>query len=214
MKFINAIVGMLALTCSCVALAQEQSPPATAEENAPPTVETAPTASATPTKAATRAMMEQGAPQEKAATATTKKEQPSPSPSAAPTMKKLSPQAAVKDAENRWAAAIGSHDRAAVESLVARDFIGVNLKGKIQNKRALLGEMKADKDKYSSSTNEKLEVNIYGPAVGVVAGTYHAGGTDKDGKAFDRTIRFTDTWLERDGQWQCIASQIMLVSPK
>jgi ketosteroid isomerase-like protein len=215
MKFIKAIVGMLALTCSCAALAQEQSPSVAAEEKAPATVETAPTASsAAPTTTAAPATTEQGAMEKKEAASTTKKEQPSASPSAAPTMKKGSPQAALKDAENRWAAAIGSHDRAVVESLVARDFIGVNLKGKIQNKRALLGEMKIDKDKYTSSTNEKLEVNMYGPAVAVVAGTYRAKGADKDGKVFDRTIRFTDTWMERNGQWQCIASQIMLLSPK
>lgn len=216
MKSVTAIVGIFALIYSSLALAQEQVAPPAAEENAPATVEATATttSSPAPTNTPAPATTEQGAPQEKAATATSKKEPSSPFPSAAPIRKKLSPQAALKDAENRWAAAIGSHDRAVIDSLVARDFIGVNLKGKIQNKRGLMGEMKGDKDQYSSSTNEKLEVNMYGPALGVVAGTYRARGTDEHGKPFDRSIRFTDTWLERNGQWQCIASQIMMLSPK
>jgi ketosteroid isomerase-like protein len=216
MKFIRAIVGLLALTSSCMALAQEQIATPAAEENSPATVEeTATTASSkAPTITPAPATTEQGANKEKAATATTKKERPSPSPSAAPTMKRLSPQAALKDAENRWATAIGRHDQATVESLVDRDFIGVNEKAKVGNRRALLGELKADKDTYASARNERLDVRMYGPGVGVVVGTFHAKGSSKDGKAFDRTYRFTDTWMERNGQWQCVASQEMLVSPK
>jgi ketosteroid isomerase-like protein len=45
--------------------------------------------------------------------------------------------------------------------------------------------------------------------VAVVVGTAHEKGTGKDGKAFDRKLRFTDTWVERGGQWQCVASQLM-----
>ena len=33
-------------------------------------------------------------------------------------------------------------------------------------------------------------------------------GTGKDGKAFDRTYLFTDTWMMRGGKWQCIAAHI------
>jgi ketosteroid isomerase-like protein len=215
MKSIIPIVGIVALTWAGMVLAQEQSPSVAGEEKTSATIETkTPRATAPPATPANAATAEQGEAVKKEAATAAKKEQPAPSPSAAPTMKKMKPQAALKDAENRWATGIGSHDSASVESLIARDFIGVNLKGKIQNRRGLLSEMKTDKDKYTSSTNEKLEVNTYGPAVGVVVGTYRGKGTDKDGKAFDRSIRFTDTWMERDGQWQCIASQIMLLSPK
>ena len=49
----------------------------------------------------------------------------------------------------------------------------------------------------------------FGPNIAVVVGTAHEKGTGKDGKAFDRTFRFTDTWVERNGQWQCVASQVM-----
>jgi len=28
---------------------------------------------------------------------------------------------------------------------------------------------------------------------------------------FDRVYRFTDTWMERNGKWECIAEQVALV---
>jgi ketosteroid isomerase-like protein len=74
-----------------------------------------------------------------------------------------------------------------------------------------MGEMKKDKDTYKSAVNDKLAVHSYGPTVAVVVGTAHEKGTGKDGKAFDRLYRFTDTWVERNGQWQCVASHLMKV---
>jgi hypothetical protein len=45
----------------------------------------------------------------------------------------------------------------------------------------------------------------------VVTGRAREKGTSKDGKAFDRTFLFTDTWALRGGQWQCVASQVTKV---
>jgi hypothetical protein len=33
-------------------------------------------------------------------------------------------------------------------------------------------------------------------------------------KAFDRTYRFPDMWMDRGGKWKCVASQFSLVSQK
>jgi ketosteroid isomerase-like protein len=209
MKLINSIALLIALSCVGLARAQEESPSVAAEEKPPSAVD-----AQTPVSSAPPAKAEQGTAREKEATTGAKKEQPSPSPSAAPTIRKLNVRAILKDNENRWEAAIASHDTASVEALVADDFIGVNSKGKVSNRRALLHEMKSSKDTYSSARNENLDVHIYGGSVAVVVGTVREKGTSQDGKAFDKTERFTDTWMERNGKWQCIASQVMLVSPK
>ena len=121
---------------------------------------------------------------------------------------------ALKRAERRWAEAIAKHDYAALESLLARDFVGVNDKGKVQSRRALLAELKNDRDTYRSVRSGRLEVHMFGATFGVVVGTFRAEGRSRDGQEFDRTYRFTDTWMLRNGQWQCVASQNMLVSPK
>ena len=117
----------------------------------------------------------------------------------------------LKENENRWSAAIGKRDIATIESMVAPDFIGVNSKGKVQNRRSMLADIKHDKDTYTSTKAEKLSVHSYGSGVAVVVGMAGEKGTDKDGKAFDRTYRFTDTWMDRTGNWQCVASEVMLV---
>ena len=47
----------------------------------------------------------------------------------------------------------------------------------------------------------------YGPNVVVAIGDSLEEGTAKDGKPFKQLYRFTDTWLLRDGKWQCIAEE-------
>jgi ketosteroid isomerase-like protein len=126
----------------------------------------------------------------------------------------MSAEAAIKDNENRWEAAIASHDVSTVEGFLAPDFMGVSSKGKFVNRSGLLGEFKSDKDTYKSTKNEKLNVRAFGKDVVVVTGRARENGTDKDGKPFDRTYLFTDTWVQRNGQWQCIAAHAALHAEK
>jgi len=117
----------------------------------------------------------------------------------------------VKELENRWEASYAAHDVSVAQSLVSNDFIGVYWDGKVMGKSSLISQIKKDQDTYKSAKNEKLDVRSYGPNVSVVVGTAREKGTGKDGKAFDRTFRFTDTWVQRGGQWQCVASHVMKV---
>ena len=41
----------------------------------------------------------------------------------------------------------------------------------------------------------------------IVTGVNHVKGKDEKGVAYDRKVRFTDTWIKRDGRWQVWASQ-------
>jgi ketosteroid isomerase-like protein len=210
MKSIISFVVVISFITS--AIAQEESPSPSVEEKASATVEESPAAS--PTEHATATPAESPAAQKKeTSAATTPKKEASPAAAKVPA-KKMSVEAALKDNENRWEAAIAKHDTASIESLLASDFTGVSSKNKVQSRRALLSEIKGDKDTYVSTKNEKLDVHSYGGGVAVVVGTAREKGTSKDGKAFDKTYRFTDTWMERNGQWQCIASQNTLVTQK
>jgi len=143
------------------------------------------------------------------ATTTTATKPAAPTTAAAPSGKKISVEAALKDNENRWEASYGAHNISVAQSLVANDFVGVYWDGKVMSKSGLISEIKKDKDTYKSAKNEKLAVHAYGPNVAVVVGTAQEKGTGKDGKSFDRAFRFTDTWMLRNGQWQCVASQVM-----
>jgi ketosteroid isomerase-like protein len=222
MKLLTAFFALVALSLSASAFAQEESPSpsASTEEKPSATVETTPESTKPPATteekpAATSSAAEK---KEKASATTTpgsaKKEatasseaKKTGSPSTGKPEKKMSAEATIKDNENRWEAAVANHDAATVQTMVASDFMGISAKGKFMNKSGLLNEYKSDKDTYKSAKNEKLNVRAYDKDVIVVTGSAREKGTDKDGKAFDRTFLFTDTWVDRNGQWQCVASQ-------
>jgi len=217
MKLITSLLGIVALTFVTSAPAQEESPSASPEEKASTAVQetTAPTPPAAPETRATATPAEQPATQKKEMPLKAAPEK-SASPAvakaaAAPSGKKMSVEAALKDNENRWEAAIAKHDTVSVGSMVADDFVGVDHDGKVISRSGVIAEAKKDRDTYKSAVNEKLAVHTYGSNVAVVVGTAHEKGTAKDGKPFDRKFRFTDTWVERSGRWQCVASQIMKV---
>src|SRR5207237_500511 len=130
--------------------------------------------------------------------ATTAKPASAAAPAAA-TAKTTGKMMSVKDMENAWEAAVGSHNVSTVEGFVAADFVGVSSKGKFIGRSQMLSEYKGDKDTYKTAKNEKLNVTNFGPNITVVTGRAREVGTGKDGKAFDRTFLLTDTSLIRRG---------------
>ena len=114
----------------------------------------------------------------------------------------------LKGMEDAWAASQlqKDHGASAVEAMLAADYAGIGAKGEIRTKASQIEHMRSDTDTYSSSKNDKMDVHVYGPNIATVVGTSTEAGKDKDGKAFTRSFVWTDTWIERDGQWQCVAS--------
>lgn len=212
MKRITSVIGIAALSLVTSALAQDEET-ATPESTDRPSTTIQETPAPTPAseaKTATSTTIQPDAQKKEESAAT-----PAPAKSAPSAReKKLNVSAMLKDNETRWSAAIAKHDTATIESMVAPDYIGVNAKGKVQNRRAMLADVKSGKDTYTSTKAEKLDVHMYGTGVAVVVGMANVKGTGKDGKAFDRTYRFTDTWMDRGGNWQCIASHGTLVGQR
>ncbi len=117
----------------------------------------------------------------------------------------------IQQAEDRWEAAVVKRDSKTVGELLASDFAGVDWQGKHQDKSSSLAEMDKETEALTFGKITDLKVRVYGPNVAVAIGDAAEKGTDKDGKAFDRIFRFTDTWMERNGKWQCIAEQGALI---
>lgn len=211
MKFIISLVAVAALSFVTSAFAQEEespSPSPSPEEKASATVEDKPSPTATPEESKKAETTASPAAQKKETTAATSPaKSASPAAGVATSGKKMSTEATLRDMENRWKAAYGAHDVSVVQSYVASDFVGVSPKFKFTNKSGMISDFKKNKDTYQSSKNDALKITTFGPSVAVVTGRAREKGTGKDGKAFDRTYYFTDTWMQRNGQWQCIASQ-------
>ena len=217
MKIIITFLAPLFL--AAMTFAQEESP-APEESTAPSTEEKASaTVEESPAEVAPAAQTKEEpvAKPTPAAAMAKKPAATSATSSAKPTSKTASPAASTakmapknmnpRDAENAWEASVAKHDYAMVEGFVADDFSGVSSKNKFVGRSQLLGDYKGDKDTYKSAKNERLNVQMHGNSVAVVTGRAREIGTGKDGKAFDRTFLFTDTWMMRGGKWQCIASQ-------
>lgn len=101
-------------------------------------------------------------------------------------------------------------DASFVQARVSEDFIGVSSKGKRMNKSALVKEFKSDSDAYSSAKNSGLTVRAHGANVVVANGTAKEVGKTKDGRSFNRSYIWTDTWVVKGERWECVSSQVML----
>ncbi len=122
----------------------------------------------------------------------------------------------LKQMEDSWGKAFTDkdHGAAAVEPMLAADFAGFNSKGQKRDKSQLLDEMKKETDVVTVSTNDSMDVHVYGPSLATVVGTSTEKGKDKDGKAFNRSFCWVDTWMERNGKWECIAEAVTLLREK
>ena len=120
----------------------------------------------------------------------------------------------LKQMEDAWAKALLNKDQAAIGSMVADDFAGITSKGKHQNKAQLLDEIKTSTDTVSASMNDSMDVHIYASNLATVCGTSTEKGKDKDGKAYNRSYGWVDTWMERNGKWECIGEAAMLLPEK
>jgi ketosteroid isomerase-like protein len=120
----------------------------------------------------------------------------------------------LKQNEDAWAKALKEKDHVAVGNMVADDYAGINSEGKRQNKSQLLDEIKNSTDSVSTSVNDNMEVHVYGPNLATVVGTSSEKGKDKDGKAYSRSFGWVDTWMERNGKWECIGEAVMPLSKK
>jgi hypothetical protein len=118
--------------------------------------------------------------------------------------------------EDAWGKAFMDKDHgvAVIGPMLADDYAGVNSKGKKQDKSQMLEEQKKETDAVTASTNDSMDVHIYGPNLATVVGTSTEKGTDKNRKKFSRTYGWVDTWMERNGKWECIAEAVTLLPEK
>ena len=123
-------------------------------------------------------------------------------------------EAKLKQMENAWDRAWETKDTASLRNMLADDYAGMNSKGERQNKSQLLNELKTMTDTVSSSVNDSLDVHVYSPNLAMVVGTSTEKGMDKDRKAFTRSFGWVDTWMQRDGKWECIGEAVVALPEK
>lgn len=111
--------------------------------------------------------------------------------------------------ETAWNHAEQSKDAAALGQLLADSFVYVDYDGTLMDKKQYLASTLNDDVQNEQINNEGMTIQVYGDAA-VVNGAYRDKGLEK-GKPLSRHGRFTDTWIFRNGAWQCVASQSTLM---
>ena len=112
--------------------------------------------------------------------------------------------------ESAWNHAEQSKDATALNQLLGESLVYVDYDGSLLNKKEFLENTLHNNVTQEQINNDGMTVHVYGNAA-VVTGVYRDKGIEK-GKPFLRRGRFTDTWVNQNGAWQCVASQSTLIS--
>jgi ketosteroid isomerase-like protein len=106
--------------------------------------------------------------------------------------------------ENKWNIAYQKGDIAALNTLLADDFIITVEDGSTFSKPGYIAHSGDPDIKVAVSDMADLKIRLHGN-VAVVTGAYHEKGTNK-GMPYEYRDRLTDVWLNTGGNWQVIAS--------
>ena len=116
----------------------------------------------------------------------------------------------LRDIEHRLAVAWVEGDRSVLEKILADDWSVIDLTGRILTRADVLEEAFATKDRKIVSMHiDNLSVRPFGEWA-IVTGRTHATG-EYQGAAAEVTLRFTDVFAYRAGNWQVVASQATLI---
>lgn len=107
---------------------------------------------------------------------------------------------------------ISESDAAAIEKILAEEFYYTDDKGKFLNKTEEMATYKNRQSKISSAETTEQKVRVVSSNVAVETGIFHVKGTDKDGKPFNETDRYTTTWVWRDLRWQIVSDHTSTIS--
>ncbi len=111
--------------------------------------------------------------------------------------------------ENLWNQMQINHDADAMAKLLDSGFVLTDYDGTVLTKGQFLASIRDKSTQLTVEVSEDMKLHRHGDTV-IIIGSTHEKGTEK-GKPFSHVGRFTDTWIKRDGQWLCIASQLSLI---
>ena len=114
--------------------------------------------------------------------------------------------------ENLWNQIQINLDADAMGKMLDEDFVLTDYDGSVMSKSQFLASIRDKSYQLIVEASEDMKLHRHGDTV-VVTGATHEKGTFK-GKPYQHQGRFTDTWIKKDGQWLCVASQLSLISSK
>ncbi len=111
--------------------------------------------------------------------------------------------------ERLWNEAQVSRDSSALAAMVADGFTNTEFDGEVSSRQKFLADIRDPQFKPSSMNTRDVKISFF-QNTAIVTGTYHTKGI-YSGKPYDHVGRFTDTWVNVNGTWMCVASHSSLI---
>jgi uncharacterized protein DUF4440 len=120
---------------------------------------------------------------------------------------------AVTKLEQEWFTIQLAHEWGKLERIVSDDFLLTESDGKLGNRESMIAGYKEEAEATTNITMGLLISHAVAPNAVIAVGLDDITLKDKQGRTTHRYERFTDTWILRDGRWQCVAEQLTLSYP-
>ena len=117
---------------------------------------------------------------------------------------------AVTKAEQEWFAIQLANDWTKLSKMVADDFVIVDSDGSLGNRDSMVAGYKEEAPRVVSLKMQVLVAHAVAPNAVIASGLDDITLKGSNGGTTHRYERFIDTWILRDGRWQCVAEQITL----
>lgn len=124
---------------------------------------------------------------------------------AKPVAAKVSVEQTLKQIERDWGRAEIEKDYAAVDKILAGDWVGIDYDGEIVAKAQAMEDLKSGKSTLTAEELGPITVRVFGNTA-VVTGNDTEKSTDR-GKNSSGKYVWTDVFVLRNGRWQAVASQ-------
>jgi ketosteroid isomerase-like protein len=114
--------------------------------------------------------------------------------------------------DTQYQTAVKKNDAATMDRILADDFTLVTGSGKTYTKADLLKEARSGRIVYEHQEDSAQTVRIWGDTAVVTARLWEKG--TEDGKPFDYTVWFSDTYVRTATGWRYVFGQSSLPLPK
>ena len=106
--------------------------------------------------------------------------------------------------EHDWVNSVREGDPSVLERILAPDFIYTVGTGEVREKSSFIASAVSDDFTYESFEIEDVEVRWYTDEVVVITGTALWSGEDAAGELYEGRSRWTNVFVERDGEWRVV----------
>jgi ketosteroid isomerase-like protein len=119
---------------------------------------------------------------------------------------------AVAALDTEYQAAVKKNDASAMDRILADDFALVTGSGKTYTKTDLLNEARSERVHYEIQDDTNQTVRVWGDTA-IITAKLREKGTE-DGKPFDHTLWFSDTYVRTTQGWRYVFAQSSLPLPR